>query len=80
MLVWSNDRVIKWIDSIGLKEFSNNLIESGVHGAFIALDDAFDYNALALALQIPTTNTQVGLVLQIFMLKLKFRCVVVGKC
>ncbi|KAG8198871.1 hypothetical protein JTE90_015085 [Oedothorax gibbosus] len=58
VLVWSNDRVIKWIDSIGLKEFSNNLIESGVHGAFIALDDAFDYNALALALQIPTTNTQ----------------------
>lgn len=59
VLVWSNDRVIKWVDSLGLKEFSNNLIESGVHGAFIALDDAFDYNSLALALQIPTTNTQV---------------------
>ncbi|GIY02361.1 liprin-alpha-1 [Caerostris darwini] len=58
VLVWSNDRVIKWVDSIGLKEFSNNLIESGVHGAFIALDEAFDYNSMALALQIPTTNTQ----------------------
>ncbi|XP_035213950.1 liprin-alpha-1-like isoform X2 [Stegodyphus dumicola] len=58
VLVWSNDRVIKWVDSIGLKEFSNNLIESGVHGAFIALDDSFDHNAMALALQIPTTNTQ----------------------
>ncbi|CAL1281033.1 unnamed protein product [Larinioides sclopetarius] len=58
VLVWSNDRVIKWVDSIGLKEFSNNLIESGVHGAFIALDETFDHNAMALALQIPTTNTQ----------------------
>ncbi|GIY96004.1 liprin-alpha-1 [Caerostris extrusa] len=58
VLVWSNDRVIKWVDSIGLKEFSNNLIESGVHGAFIALDEAFDHNSMALALQIPTTNTQ----------------------
>lgn len=60
VLVWSNDRVIKWVDSIGLKEFSNNLLESGVHGAFIALDDSFDHNAMALALQIPTTNTQVS--------------------
>ncbi|XP_055942846.1 liprin-alpha-2-like isoform X1 [Argiope bruennichi] len=58
VLVWSNDRVIKWVDSLGLKEFSNNLIESGVHGAFIALDETFDHNAMALALQIPTTNTQ----------------------
>lgn len=60
VLVWSNDRVIKWVDSIGLKEFSNNLLESGVHGAFIALDDSFDHNGMALALQIPTTNTQVS--------------------
>nr|XP_042911754.1 liprin-alpha-1 [Parasteatoda tepidariorum] len=58
VLIWSNDRVIKWIDGIGLKEFSNNLIESGVHGALIALDDSFDHNGMALALQIPTTNTQ----------------------
>lgn len=36
VLVWSNDRVIKWLNSIGLKEFSNSLIESGVHGALIA--------------------------------------------
>lgn len=63
VLVWSNDMVIKWVDSIGLKEFSNNLLESGVHGAFIALDDNFDHNAMALALQIPTTNTQVSTIL-----------------
>ena len=32
--------------------------ESGVHGALIALDESFDQHAMALALQIPTTNTQ----------------------
>ncbi|XP_053693233.1 liprin-alpha-1 isoform X2 [Sabethes cyaneus] len=58
VLVWSNDRVIRWIHSIGLKEYGNNLLESGVHGALIALDESFDANSLALALQIPTQNTQ----------------------
>lgn len=58
VLVWSNDRVIRWIHSIGLKEYGNNLLESGVHGALIALDEGFDANSLALALQIPTQNTQ----------------------
>lgn len=59
VLVWSNERVIQWVQCIGLKEFSNNLVESGVHGALIALDDSFDNNSLAMALQIPTTNVQV---------------------
>lgn len=82
VLVWSNDKVIRWISTIGLKardydyalfknrehlhwffylfqEYGNNLLESGVHGALIALDESFDANAMALALQIPTQNTQV---------------------
>ncbi|EPY88584.1 hypothetical protein CB1_000164010 [Camelus ferus] len=58
VLVWSNDRVIRWILSIGLKEYANNLVESGVHGALVALDETFDFSALALLLQIPTQNTQ----------------------
>ncbi|XP_077318532.1 liprin-alpha-1 isoform X9 [Lithobates pipiens] len=58
VLVWSNDRVINWILSIGLKEYANNLLESGVHGALIALDETFDHTTLALLLQIPTQNTQ----------------------
>lgn len=58
VLVWTNERVIKWINDIGLKEYANNLIESGVHGSLVALDESFDYNALALALQIPTQNVQ----------------------
>jgi len=60
VLVWSNERVIQWVQSIGLKEFANNLIESGVHGALIALDESFDNNSLAMALQIPTANIQVS--------------------
>lgn len=81
VLVWSNDRVIRWVSSIGLKvssestslllsfmfnnnfffsqDYGNNLLESGVHGALIALDESFDANSMALALQIPTQNTQV---------------------
>ncbi|XP_029412972.1 liprin-alpha-1 isoform X2 [Nannospalax galili] len=64
VLVWSNDRVIRWILSIGLKEYANNLIESGVHGALLALDETLDFNALALLLQIPTQNTQARAVLE----------------
>ncbi|XP_064482346.1 liprin-alpha-1-like isoform X2 [Ornithodoros turicata] len=58
VLVWSNERVIKWLNSIGLREYSVNLLESGVHGALLALDDTFDHNAMALALQVPTQNIQ----------------------
>ncbi|XP_029812634.1 liprin-alpha-1 isoform X2 [Suricata suricatta] len=64
VLVWSNDRVIRWVLSIGLKEYANNLVESGVHGALMALDETFDFSALALLLQIPTQNTQARAVLE----------------
>ena len=78
VLVWSNDRVIRWAETIGLKvklkilsffcihqlyslfqDYANNLSESGVHGALIALDDNFDANNFALALKIPTQHSQV---------------------
>ncbi|XP_055296214.1 liprin-alpha-1 isoform X15 [Sitodiplosis mosellana] len=65
VLVWSNDRIIKWISSIGLKEYGNNLLESGIHGALIALDESFDATAMALALQIPTQNIQARQTLEI---------------
>ncbi|XP_072393569.1 liprin-alpha-1 isoform X1 [Diabrotica undecimpunctata] len=57
VIVWTNERVVKWVASIGLKDYSNNLEESGVHGALIALDESFDADSMALALQIPTQNT-----------------------
>uniref|UniRef100_A0A3Q2NR87 PTPRF interacting protein alpha 3 n=1 Tax=Fundulus heteroclitus TaxID=8078 RepID=A0A3Q2NR87_FUNHE len=58
VMVWSNERVMCWVQSIGLKEFADNLLESGVHGSLLALDDTFDYTDLALLLQIPNQNTQ----------------------
>uniref|UniRef100_A0A803TFZ1 PTPRF interacting protein alpha 4 n=1 Tax=Anolis carolinensis TaxID=28377 RepID=A0A803TFZ1_ANOCA len=64
VLVWTNDQVIHWIQSIGLREYANNIVESGVHGALIALDENFDYNSLALVLQIPTQNTQARQVME----------------
>ncbi|XP_034056582.1 liprin-alpha-1 isoform X13 [Gymnodraco acuticeps] len=58
VMVWSNERVISWVQAIGLKEYSGNLLESGVHGALLALDETFDHNTLALLLQVPMQNTQ----------------------
>ncbi|XP_039617691.1 liprin-alpha-2 isoform X3 [Polypterus senegalus] len=64
VLVWSNERVIRWIQSIGLRDYANILHESGVHGSLIALDDNFDYSSLALLLQIPNQNTQARQILE----------------
>uniref|UniRef100_A0A7N8X2J4 PTPRF interacting protein alpha 2 n=1 Tax=Mastacembelus armatus TaxID=205130 RepID=A0A7N8X2J4_9TELE len=64
VLVWSNERVIRWVQSIGLREYANILLESGVHGALVALDDNFDYSSLALLLQIPNQNTQARQILE----------------
>uniref|UniRef100_A0A8C1FBB0 PTPRF interacting protein alpha 4 n=1 Tax=Cyprinus carpio carpio TaxID=630221 RepID=A0A8C1FBB0_CYPCA len=63
-LVWTNDHVMQWVQNIGLKEYSNNLLESGVHGALIALDETFDFSSLALILQIPMQNTQARQILE----------------
>ncbi|KAG9333727.1 hypothetical protein JZ751_010624 [Albula glossodonta] len=64
VLVWSNERVIRWVQSIGLRDYANILLESGVHGALIALDDNFDYSSLALLLQIPNQSTQARQILE----------------
>ena len=55
MMVFCNSQLI-----ISMKqEYANHLLESGVHGALLSLDESFDSNAMALALQIPTQNIQV---------------------
>jgi hypothetical protein len=60
VLVWTNERIVQWLTTInGLKEYANNLIETGIHGGLIALDETFDHNALALALQISNQQTMV---------------------
>ncbi|EJD73873.1 liprin-alpha [Loa loa] len=53
VLVWSNDRVARWVEEIGLGAYAAQLKDSGVHGALIALDHTFDAQSLALSLQIP---------------------------
>uniref|UniRef100_A0A183H0S8 Liprin-alpha-3 n=1 Tax=Onchocerca flexuosa TaxID=387005 RepID=A0A183H0S8_9BILA len=53
VLVWSNDRVARWVEEIGLGAYASQLKDSGVHGALIALDHTFDAQSLALSLQIP---------------------------
>ncbi|TNN50304.1 Liprin-alpha-4 [Liparis tanakae] len=64
VLVWTNEQVIHWVLSIGMREYSGNLLESGVHGALISLDETFDYSSLALILQIPMQNTQARQVME----------------
>ncbi len=60
MLVWSNERVIRWVSSIGLEDYALFLRQSGIHGAVIALDETFDVCSLTYYLQIPSTNAQVS--------------------
>ncbi|CAP25191.2 Protein CBR-SYD-2 [Caenorhabditis briggsae] len=64
LLVWSNERVQRWVEEIGLGAFSRNLVDSGIHGALIALDETFDASAFAYALQVGSqdiANRQVKL-------------------
>ena len=56
------------IYSLSFQDYANNLKESGVHGALIALDDNFDANSFALALQIPTQHAQVTIEIIYFFL------------
>jgi len=64
VIVWSNDRVMRWIVGVGLKDYACNLVESGVHGGLISLDTSFIWQSMALALQIPTQNTGARQILQ----------------
>lgn len=64
VMVWSNERLIKWANSVDLQQFSNNLLESGIHGGIVAFDESFGANQMALALQIPSQNQQARQVLE----------------
>ncbi|CAI9737004.1 kazrin-like isoform X2 [Octopus vulgaris] len=58
-LVWTNDRVIKWIKSIDLSEYADKLKETGVHGALIVMEPSFTAETLATALGIPPSKSYV---------------------
>uniref|UniRef100_A0A672P374 SAM domain-containing protein n=1 Tax=Sinocyclocheilus grahami TaxID=75366 RepID=A0A672P374_SINGR len=55
-VVWTCHRIIKWIKEIDLKEFADNLQNSGVHGAIMVLDPSFSSDTMATALCIPCNN------------------------
>uniref|UniRef100_A0A7M4G362 Kazrin, periplakin interacting protein n=1 Tax=Crocodylus porosus TaxID=8502 RepID=A0A7M4G362_CROPO len=55
-LVWTNQRVLKWVRDIDLKEYADNLMNSGVHGAVLVLEPTFNAEAMATALGIPSTK------------------------
>lgn len=57
VMLWSNERLIKWANSVDLQQYSNNLLESGVHGGLIAFDENFGSNNMAACLQIPNQNS-----------------------
>ncbi|KAK2897802.1 hypothetical protein Q8A73_014182 [Channa argus] len=58
-LVWTSHRVIKWIRDIDLKEFAENLQNSGVHGAVMVLDPTFNTDTMASTLGIPNSKHMV---------------------
>ncbi|XP_068162311.1 kazrin-A [Antennarius striatus] len=58
-LVWTSHRVIKWIRDIDLKEFAENLLNSGVHGAVMVLDPTFNTDTMATAMGIPNSKHMV---------------------
>ena len=58
-LVWTNERVIKWVQSIDLEEYADNLKDSGVHGAILVLEPQFNADTLATALGIPPSKSYI---------------------
>lgn len=61
VIIWTNERVIQWLLEIpGLEDYAYHLHGTGIHGGLIALDDTFDHNTLAIALQIPAQCTKVN--------------------
>lgn len=55
-LVWSSQRLIKWVKSIDLGEYAENLRHSGVHGALMVLEPSFTADTMAAALGIPSSK------------------------
>ncbi|XP_022254106.1 kazrin-like isoform X2 [Limulus polyphemus] len=55
-VVWTNQRFIRWVKSIDLAEYAENLQDSGVHGALVVLEHSFTADTMATALGIPTSK------------------------
>ncbi|XP_075585945.1 uncharacterized protein LOC124492533 isoform X3 [Dermatophagoides farinae] len=55
--VWSSHRIMEWLRSIDLSEYAPNLRGSGVHGALILYENAFNADLFATLLSIPASKT-----------------------
>ncbi|XP_027194482.2 uncharacterized protein LOC113789182 isoform X1 [Dermatophagoides pteronyssinus] len=55
--VWSSHRIMEWLRSIDLSEYAPNLRGSGVHGALILYENAFNADLFATLLSIPANKT-----------------------
>ncbi|TRZ02693.1 hypothetical protein DNTS_022670 [Danionella cerebrum] len=58
-VVWSCQRIIKWMKEIDLKEFADSLQNSGIHGALMVFDPSFNSDTMATALCIPGSKHMV---------------------
>ncbi|KAM9829746.1 kazrin-A isoform 1-T1 [Syngnathus typhle] len=55
-LVWTSHRVIKWLKDIDLKEFTEGVVCSGIHGAVMVLEPSFSSDTLATTMGIPSSK------------------------
>ncbi|KAI6188544.1 hypothetical protein M3Y98_00366200 [Aphelenchoides besseyi] len=54
---WAHSCVVQWLKEIDLKEFTQNLMFSGIHGALMVHDPTFTAESLSEVLQIPPHKT-----------------------
>ncbi|XP_034031433.1 liprin-beta-2b [Thalassophryne amazonica] len=57
VMQWSNHRVMEWLRSVDLAEYAPNLRGSGVHGGLIILEPRFNWDTLAMILNIQPQKT-----------------------
>ncbi|ALC40936.1 Liprin-gamma [Drosophila busckii] len=55
-IVWTNQRFIRWVRTIDLGEYADNLKDSGVHGGLVVLEPSFSGDTMATALGIPPSK------------------------
>jgi len=57
VMLWTNGRVMDWLRSVDLAEYTPNLRGSGVHGALMILEPRFNAETLANLLAIPQSKS-----------------------
>ncbi|KAA0197642.1 hypothetical protein FBUS_04758 [Fasciolopsis buskii] len=55
VLVWTNQRVARWLKDIGLNAFTQGIDGTGLHGAYMVLDPTFDLARLMKHLHLPAS-------------------------